>query len=228
MAQDRFERHRALVGDEGIKTLQQATVAVCGAGGLGSTVLTLLARTGVGHICIYDSGSVDTPDLNRQILYDSSDLGMAKAARAAARLSALKSHIDVEARAERVGAETQFGDVDLVVDCLDNFESRFAVDTATYEAGVPLVHAGVYEYFGQITSIHRAHTRSLRELFDASTTDLDKEQGKPMFPPAVVCVAAIEASECINILLERSEKTLYRRLATVDIDSLEVTTIPFL
>ena len=228
MLADRFLRHRGLVGDQGIERLQDATVAVCGAGGLGSTVLSLLARSGVGRIVIYDSGTTDAPDLNRQLLYDAGDIGAGKAERAAEHLRGIDARLVVEARPERVNAETDFTGADLVADCLDNFTSRFAVDEATYDRSIPLVHAGVYEYFGQITSVHREKTRSLRELFDESSARLDEEPGKPMYPPAVVCVAAIQAAECLHILLDEQDQQLYRRLCSVDLHSLEVTTLPFL
>lgn len=227
MSADRFLRHRALVGENGIARLQTSTVAVCGAGGLGSTVLTLLARLGVGSLVVFDEGTLDTPDLNRQILYDAADIGAWKAARAAEHLGRIGPDLTVAGRPERITAETDFRDADLVVDCLDNFATRFAVDDATYSRGIPLVHAGVYEYFGQITSIHRDHTRSLRELFDQSAVRLDEELDKPMYPPAVVCVAAVQAAECVHILLQEEEQRLYGRLASVDLHSLEITTLPF-
>lgn len=228
MSSDRFLRHRSLLGDGGIERLRDATVAVCGAGGLGSTVLSLLARSGVGRIVVYDYARTDAPDLNRQLLYDAGDIGAGKAERAAARLRQIDAGLVVEARAERVDGATDFAGVDLVADCLDNFTSRFAVDEATYDRGIPLVHAGVYEYFGQITSVHREKTRSLRQLFDESSAGLDEEPEKPMYPPTVVCVAAIQAAECLHILLDEQDQQLYRRLCSVDLHSLEVTTLPFL
>lgn len=245
MGPDRFARHRLLLTEDGLSRLAAARVAVCGAGGLGSTVLTLLARTGVGYIRIYDKGRVDTPDLNRQLLYYAGDLGRAKAELAAERLLGLEGpagpdaaaspsqegaprpSLGVEARVGTVDADTDFGDCDLVVDCLDNFAGRFAVDEATYEAGIPLVHAGVYRYFGQITSVRKGETACLRDLFGASAAALDAEQGKPMYPPAVVCVASLEAAEAINLLLGVRDRCLYGRLLSVDLASLEVTTLPF-
>ncbi len=224
---DRFTRHRALLGDAGLERLSQATVAVCGAGGLGSTLLTLIARLGVGKIHIYDPGTFDTPDLNRQTLYTANDIGKEKALRAAELLSAIGPEVSVTPHVERAGAQTDFSYADLVVDCLDTFTARFLIDDATYEAGVPLIHAGVYKYFGQITSVRKGRTRPLRELFSQSAAAMDAEPGKPMYPPAVATVAAFEASECVRVLLGEEEKTLFGRLLSVDLDSLEVTVLPF-
>jgi molybdopterin/thiamine biosynthesis adenylyltransferase len=216
-AREQFSRHRALTGKDGLDRLSTATVAVVGAGGLGSTVLELLTRTGVGTLRIHDAGVLDLPDLNRQILYTHDDLGQPKADRAAARLSRINPALRVEAYGAHVAAGTDFSGADVVVDCLDNFETRFAVDEATYEAGIPLVHGGVYQYFGQVTTIHRDHTQSLRKLFGDGAIEQDAEANKPMFPPAVAGTATVEATECIKLLLDRPpEQLLYNRILSLD------------
>jgi molybdopterin-synthase adenylyltransferase len=215
--QEQFSRHLALTGTEGFERLSAATVAVVGAGGLGSTVLEMLARTGVGRIRIHDAGVLDIPDLNRQILYTHDELGRPKADAAAARLSRINPALRLEAYGGRVDAGTDFSGADVVVDCLDNFETRFAVDEVTYDAGIPLVHGGVYQYFGQVTTIHRDHTQSLRALFGPEATAQDAEANKPMFPPAVVGTATAEATECIKLLLGRpAEQLLYNRILSLD------------
>lgn len=214
---EQFSRHLALTGEEGLDHLRAATVAVVGAGGLGSTVLELLARSGVGTIRIHDAGILDLPDLNRQILYTHDDLGRAKAHAAAERLSRINPALRAEAHGARVGTGTDFSGADVVVDCLDNFETRFAVDEATYDGGLPLVHGGVYQYFGQVTTIHRDYTKSLRALFGPEATAQDAEANKPMFPPAVVGTATVEATECIKLLLGRPpEQLLYNRIFSLD------------
>ena len=214
---EQFSRHLALVTPEGLDLLSAATVAVVGAGGLGSTVLELLARSGVGTIRIHDAGVLDIPDLNRQILYTHDELGRAKADAAAARLSRINPALSAEAHGDRVEAATDFSGADVVVDCLDNFETRFAVDEATYDAGIPLVHGGVYQYFGQVTTIHRDYTKSLRALFGPEATAQDAEANKPMFPPAVAGTATVEATECIKLLLGRPpEQLLYNRILSLD------------
>ncbi|MFP4374174.1 MAG: HesA/MoeB/ThiF family protein [Spirochaetaceae bacterium] len=216
-AREQFSRHLALTGTEGLERLSAATVSVVGAGGLGSTVLEMLARSGVGTIRIHDDGVLDLPDLNRQILYTHDDLGRPKADAAAARLSRINPALRVEAHGARVVAGTDFSGADVVVDCLDNFETRFAVDEATYEAGIPLVHGGVYQYFGQVTTIHRDYTRSLSALFGRGAVEQDAEANKPMFPPAVAGTATVEATECIKLLLGRPvEQLLYNRFLSLD------------
>jgi molybdopterin/thiamine biosynthesis adenylyltransferase len=222
-----FSRHVALIGEEGLDRLRSAVVTVIGAGGLGSTVLELLARSGVGNLRIYDAASVDLPDLNRQILYTHDELGTPKAEAAAARLSRINPALAAEPYVVRVEAGVDLAGSDVVVDCLDNFETRFVVDEATYEPGIPLVHGGVYQYFGQVTTIHREHTMSLREIFGDAATAQDEEPDKPMFPPAVAGTATVEATECIKILLGRPpEQLLYNRILSVDYTTYDFEEIP--
>jgi molybdopterin/thiamine biosynthesis adenylyltransferase len=190
---------------------------VVGAGGLGSTVLELLARSGVGTIRIYDAAHIDLPDLNRQLLYTHDDLDRSKAEAAAARLSRINPGLRAEPVVGRVEVGTDFTGADVVVDCLDNFQTRFLVDDATYPAAIPFVHGGVYQYFGQVTTIHRDHTRSLRDIIGSDAVARDAEPDKPMFPPAVVGTATVEATECVKLLLARpAEEMLYNRIFTLD------------
>jgi molybdopterin/thiamine biosynthesis adenylyltransferase len=188
-----------------------------GAGGLGSTVLELIARSGVGTIRIYDAGHVDIPDLNRQILYTRDDLGTPKPDAAAARLSRINPQLVLERERSRVAPGIEFAGADVVIDCLDNFETRFVVDEATYEAGIPFIHGGVYQYFGQVTTIHRERTRSLRTVFGDDAVARDAEPDKPMFPPAVAGTATVEATECIKLLIGRpEEELLFNRIFSLD------------
>jgi molybdopterin/thiamine biosynthesis adenylyltransferase len=222
-----FSRHLALVGEEGLDRLAGATVAVVGAGGLGSTVLELIARSGVGTIRIYDAGHVDIPDLNRQILYTRDDLGTPKPDAAAARLSRINPALVLKRERARVAPGIDFTGADVVVDCLDNFETRFLVDDATYEAGIPFVHGGVYQYFGQVTTIHRSRTRSLRTVFGDDAVARDAEPEKPMFPPAVAGTASVEATECIKLILGRpDEELLFNRILAIDYATYEFDEIP--
>lgn len=226
-----FSRHLALVGPEGLKRLGASKVAVIGAGGLGSTVLQLLVRLGVGEIVLYDAGLVDLPDLNRQILYTHDDLGKPKAEAAAAYLRRVNPDVRIRGVPDRIEPGFSFSNTEelptAVIDCLDNFATRFVVDAACFKAGIPLVHGGVYRYFGQVTVIRRGVTPSLKEVFGERQTALDEEANKPMFPPAVVGVATVEVTECTKLLLDRPpEELLYNRLLSIDYSDYSFETIP--
>ncbi|MFP4431135.1 MAG: HesA/MoeB/ThiF family protein [Spirochaetaceae bacterium] len=226
-----FSRHLDLIGPEGVERLAAAKVAVIGAGGLGSTVLELLVRLGVGEILVYDHGIVDLPDLNRQILYSHDDLRRPKAEAAADYLRRINPEARIRAVAETVEPGFFFSTddraPDAVVDCLDNFATRFVVDDACFAAAIPLVHGGVYRHFGQVTVVRSGITPSLKEIFGEQQKALDEEANKPMFPPAVVGVATVEATESAKLLLRRPpEEILYNRLLSIDYSDYTFQEIP--
>jgi adenylyltransferase/sulfurtransferase len=141
------------VGGAGQVRLLAAKVLVVGAGGLGSPVLLYLAAAGVGNLAIADDDAVALSNLQRQVLYQTADVGKPKAARAAERLTALNPDVKIEAHPVRVTAENVAGLVaghDLVVDCCDNFGSRFLINDACAAAAVPLVFGAVQGFQGQV------------------------------------------------------------------------------
>lgn len=150
-----YSRQLALpeVGHEGQSRLEQARVLVIGAGGLGCAVLASLAGAGVGSLTIVDHDRVDASNLHRQPLYRIADVGRLKAEAAAERLAAYNPEIRVTALPRRFDAAVAgelVTDVDVVVDCTDNFASKFLVNDAAMHARVPAVLASVYQYEGQL------------------------------------------------------------------------------
>lgn len=173
----RYSRHLALreVGEAGQEKLLSARVLVVGAGGLGSPVAYYLAAAGVGRIGIIDEDRVDLSNLNRQILYGSADLGKIKVEQAEKRLTMINPQIKIETFQMRFGpdnAEAVCKDYQVVVDCLDNFAARFAMNDACLKLKIPMVHAGVYKYFGQTLTIVPGFGPCLRCIYpEAETLD---------------------------------------------------------
>jgi len=150
-----YSRQQALpeVGESGQRRLAAATVVVVGAGGLGCTVLTALAGAGVGTIRIVDHDDVDASNLHRQPLFTPADVGRPKADAAAARLAAFNPSIRVQAhrlRFDGASADALMAGADAVVDCSDNFATKFQVNDAAMRARRPAVIASVYQYEGQL------------------------------------------------------------------------------
>lgn len=221
---DRYSRQLPLIGAEGQKRLLESTALVVGAGGLGSPVLLYLAAAGVGRIVLVDKGHVDPPDLNRQILYIEDDIGRPKAEAAAERLRRLNSTISVVGY--RLGVEDQsFEDhvasSDVIVDCLDNWMARFALNELAVKHSKPLVHAGVQEFYGQATTVIPGSTPCLRCIVPGVA---EREGPIPVvgFTPAVL--GAIEASEAIRLLLG-DRPSLAGVLLVVDLKNMEFTKI---
>ena len=166
----RYSRHLALreVGEAGQEKLLRAKVLLVGTGGLGSPVAYYLAAAGVGTIGILDSDRVEFSNLNRQILYKTKDVGAVKVERAKTRLEELNPDIMVKTYHERFqqeNAEQICTGYDVIVDCLDNFAARFILNDACLKLKIPMIHAGVYKYFGQTLTIIPGEGPCLRCIY---------------------------------------------------------------
>jgi len=154
----RYSRHLSLkeVGEGGQEKLLRSRVLVVGTGGLGSPVAYYLAASGVGHIGIVDCDTVDLSNLNRQILYGTKDLGKPKVEQAKIKLEAVNPDITVstfQEKFDKSNGERICRGFDVVVDCLDNFAARFVMNDVCLKLKIPMVHAGVYKYFGQTLTV---------------------------------------------------------------------------
>jgi len=150
-----YSRQVALreVGPGGQARLRAASVLVVGAGGLGVPVLQYLAGAGVGRLGIVDGDRLEPSNLHRQTWYTLAECGRDKAALAAARVQALNPEVRVEAHALRLdagNAERLVQGYDLVLDCTDNFSSKFLLNDVALRTGKPVLFASVYQYEGQL------------------------------------------------------------------------------
>lgn len=177
---DYYARQQILpeIGDDGQARLRAARVLVVGAGGLGCAALPYLAAAGVGTIGVCDADRVSASNLHRQVLYGVDDLGQPKASVAAARLRAQNPFITVEAVGTAIHAEnaaTLLESYSLVLDCSDNFETKFLLNDVCVALGKTLIQASLYQYEGQLFTIHtQADAPCLRCLWSS--------------PPAAGCV----------------------------------------
>ncbi|MEI8297014.1 MAG: ThiF family adenylyltransferase [Pseudomonadota bacterium] len=155
LPQPDYSRQQVLpeVGAAGQARLRAARVLVIGAGGLGTPVLSYLAGAGVGTLGVIDGDVLDASNLHRQTLYALADVGRPKALLAAERLRALNPEVDVRAYVQRADAEqlpALAAGFDVLVDCSDNFRTRFLVSDVAVRLGKPAVIASVYQYEGQL------------------------------------------------------------------------------
>lgn len=152
---ERYARHIVLpeLGGVGQRRLKQSSVAVVGAGGIGSAVIPALAGAGIGRLTIIDDGAVERSNLQRQTLFRDDQIDCGKAQMAAAFAGALNPDIAVHGVAQRLdsgNAEALLGGHDLIVDGSDNFATRLvAGDTATRRK-IPLVSAAAIQFQGQV------------------------------------------------------------------------------
>jgi len=152
---ERYARHIVLkeVGGEGQKKLLDATIAIVGAGGIGSPLIQYLAAAGIGRLRIIDDDVVALSNLQRQTLFGTADIGQSKVDRAADAVGRQNPNVTVEALSQRL-ASTNIGDflknADVVVDGSDNFETRLLVADEAYRRHIPLVSAAIGQFEGQL------------------------------------------------------------------------------
>lgn len=163
---DRHTRHILLkeIGGPGQARLATASVAIVGTGGLGAPAALYLGAAGVGRITLIDPDVVELSNLQRQILFRSDDVGVDKARAGQAALKALDPQIEVEAIVQHLGpcnGEHLIAGADVVLDGTDNFETRFAVNRACHNLGIPLVSGAVGRWEGQIGVFASGQTKSL-------------------------------------------------------------------
>lgn len=152
---DRYARHIVLreVGGAGQLRLKQASVAVVGAGGIGSPAIQYLAAAGVGRLVIIDDDTVDLSNLQRQTLFGDADVGASKVAAAETAARRITPHVSIETLAVRLdaaNAATLLAGVDVVLDGTDSFSTRLAVADAAYALRIPLVSSAVGQFEGQL------------------------------------------------------------------------------
>jgi molybdopterin/thiamine biosynthesis adenylyltransferase len=151
-------------GEETQERLKKATVFIAGAGGLGSPVSMYLAAAGVGCLRICDSGVVELSNLNRQILHGDRDLGRWKVLSARRKLRGANPLVRVaalQASISESSLEGLVGEATLLIDCLDNFQTRLLLNAFCVRRSLPLIHAGVTGYCGQISFLHPPDTPCL-------------------------------------------------------------------
>ncbi|MFW5827890.1 MAG: HesA/MoeB/ThiF family protein [Alkalispirochaeta sp.] len=198
---DRYQRHRSLLEPDAWSRLTTTTLTIAGVGGLGSHVLSSLARLGPLHLELWDPGVVDTPDLNRQILYTPADEGRRKVESARERLLQVNPELSVTVHAEPITAEAfadhgEPGSARGVFDCLDSFAARVELEKIRRSAGVPVFHGGVEGFFGQATTF-LPDRLGYEDVFGPGYEGMPPAP-KPILPQTVAIVAALQVGECIH------------------------------
>ncbi len=218
------------IGAEGQRKLKRASVLIVGLGGLGAAVSTYLTGAGVGRIGLADNDVVSLSNLQRQVLYTENTLGRRKVDEAALRLSAQSSHtafdLFPDGLTENNAAETVSG-FDLVVDCTDNYPTRFLIDDTCAALGKPWIYGSIEEFSGQVAVMNHRRKRRYSDLYD------DRE-GLCALPRTVKgvlgavpgVIGALEASEAIKLICGFGEP-LDGRLFTIDLKTLQTNIFDF-
>ncbi|MDY6987541.1 MAG: HesA/MoeB/ThiF family protein [Thermodesulfobacteriota bacterium] len=220
---ERYARNIKVYSLEDQAALLRSCVCVVGMGGLGGTVVEILARLGVGTLLLVDGDTFDESNLNRQFLSQEKGLGKPKVQEAARRVGAINSSVVVhvqQAYLNEDNALSILGDSDVTIDCLGGLKDRFVLEGATKKAGCPLVSAAVAGLYGHVTTIFPADPGLQLIYGDAqSLPAVGAESSLGCLPQITTLLAALESSEATKILLKKSP-LLRHRLMVIDLDDM--------
>ncbi|MBN1182628.1 MAG: ThiF family adenylyltransferase [Bacteroidales bacterium] len=219
---ERYKRNIILneVGIAGQEKLLVSKVLVIGAGGLGSPVLLYLAAIGVGTIGIIDGDSVDLTNLQRQIIHNTSDIGLEKVKSVKSKIRELNPDINVIAYHQLAKADN-IRDIirkyDFVIDCTDNFPAKFLINDACYFENKPFSHAGILNFYGQLLTVLPGKSTCYRCVFNSPPTPGQIPSGSQAGVLGVLpgVIGTLQATEAVKYLLNLGE-LLTDRLLTYD------------
>jgi adenylyltransferase/sulfurtransferase len=204
----------------GQQKLLTAKVLIVGAGGLGSPAAMYLAAAGVGQLSIYDDDQVDLTNLQRQIAHHTPDIGMDKVISTLNTLKKINPEVKVLASKARLQGEALLNEVfaaDVVLDCSDNFTTRFAVNQACVVAKTPLVSGAAIRFEGQVSVFTPGVNDSpcYNCLYQSEGEELQNCARNGVIAPITGIVGSIQALEAMKLLMQVGE-VLVGRLLLLD------------
>ncbi|RQU50040.1 ThiF family adenylyltransferase [Burkholderia cenocepacia] len=194
------------VGLHGQLKLRQAKVLVVGTGGLGSPCLLYLAAAGVGQIGIVDHDSVDLSNLQRQVLFETDDVGKSKAIVAANRLARMNPDVTLQPLVERLetsNARHICAEYDILIDCTDNFTARYLINDTAVALELPVVQGAVFQFEGYVATLNYRNSPCYRCAYPepppADIAPTCSEAGVIGVIPGII--GTLQAAMAIKIIL---------------------------
>lgn len=214
---EQYQRQIALpqVGEEGQRKIQNASVLIVGVGGLGSPVALYLAAAGVGIMHLVDADVVSLSNLGRQVLYNTLHLGLPKVTVAQQVLQALNPDVQIVPHHKFLDQENALllvEKADVVIDCSDNFATRYLLHDVCKQAGKPLVYGAIEGFEGLLTVFTEQSPYSLKELFGSSTA----APSKAVMGVTPGVLGSLQASEALKMIGGYGD-VLYNKLFTVNL-----------
>ena len=228
----RYSRHILLpdIGIEGQQKLHDAHALIIGAGGLGSPVALYLAASGVGTLTLVDDDTVDLTNLQRQIIHRTSSVGMPKVDSARASLGEINPDVRVTAlneRADRKRLLELVAQADIVIDCSDNFATRYALNQACVELKKPFVSGAATRFDGQVAvfDMRQASSPCYHCLYPEQSDALETRCAiMGVLAPLVGIIGSMQAAEALKVLVGMGTP-LCGRLLVMDALHMELRTV---
>lgn len=212
----RYSRNISTLTPEENEKLKDFKVCIVGCGGLGGYIIEMLARIGIGNLTVVDMDVFDESNLNRQILSCENNLGDSKVFEALKRINSINSDVKVSV-VENGFNENNGIDVirnhHVVVDALDNIQSRLLLQEYCKKLNIPLVHGAIAGWFGQVCTIMPGDD-TLNRIYKDNSIGVEKKLGNPSFTPANI--ASIQVSQVIKVLLSKGN-ILKNQMLVIDL-----------
>ncbi len=204
---DRYHKQMILngFGHKVQERLLSANIAIVGLGGLGSVVSTYLTLAGLGHLKLFDFDVVEISNLNRQLLYTEDDIGRPKVDVALEKLNRLNPDVTttgIKTVISTTNVINLLEGVDGVVDCLDNFKTRYIINEAIVKLGIPLFHAACFGFEGRVTTILPGKTACLRCIYPGTIMDSNPT---PIVGATCGVIGSLQAMEVIKYIAKIGE-----------------------
>lgn len=197
----RYQKNMNMLSEEDIKKVNNTSVCVIGIGGLGGHIIESLARLGVETITAVDKDVFDETNYNRQIYANAKTMGLPKAVVAKKFLRKINDRVKLNtmtiAYNERLGKKI-IKDHDLVVDAVDNIETKLLLEKHCSELNIPLVHGAIGGWYGQ-AGIFTPGSNILSRIYKDNDEGVETELGNPSFTPAII--ANIMVAEILKYIL---------------------------
>lgn len=222
---ERYERQIPIIGKNGQYQLSHSKIVIVGMGGLGCPSFLYLLQSGIGHITIVDNDLIDKSNLHRQILFSENDVEKSKvlvAKKVAHKKNSYSKIIAINARLTQKNAERIFKDASLILDCTDNYYSRYLINAYSKKLSIPLISASIFKTEATVLTLNYKNSACLECVFP-------EEPPKNLIPNCsesgvlgidVGIVGLYQAREALNTLL--GKPCLNNKIMSINLDALSV------
>lgn len=204
---ERYIRNLGAMTEEESNSLQSKRVCVVGCGGLGGGIIEQLARLGIGFITAVDGDVFDISNLNRQVLSTQNNIGINKAAAAKQRISEINSEVTVNSITQLLTEENAvefLSGHDIVIDALDNKETRFILQNTCNKLKIPLIHGSAAGWCGQICTILPGDN-SLDKIYPNKSNPIDPKNTRWANSYIVSIITGLQVSEAVKLLIGKGD-----------------------
>ncbi len=226
----RFERNIPTLSEDEQKALQASRIAIIGLGGLGGYLCEMVARLGVGFVVVCDGDVFDETNLNRQLLSSEGNVGMLKAESAKGWIESINPSAKVDMYCQNFTANNALeilDGCDLVLDGLDNAESRLILEDTCAKLNIPIIHGAIQGLTAQVgvalPGHNMLHKLFARETSSETSNKTDSQKSTLVCTPAFC--ASLQIAQAVTYLC-KGEAPLANKLLIASLDNVDFTTVP--